>query len=80
MVNTAYLVFLKSYVSFVWMQALDSCISPILGFNGDIPILAIPVLAWPSGDKSTSDPSARTGASALKTQAGMRKATANPTL
>jgi hypothetical protein len=55
------------------MQALDSFISPIAGFEGDIPILVIPVLAWPPGDESTSDPSIGTGASALKTWAGKAK-------
>jgi hypothetical protein len=58
---------------------LDNFISPIPGFNGDIPIPAIPVLTQPPGDESTSDPSARVGASALKTRAGKRKATTNLT-
>jgi hypothetical protein len=35
--------FLKSYYSHVWMHAFDSFMSPILGFEGDIPIPAIPV-------------------------------------
>jgi hypothetical protein len=61
------------------MQALDSFISPIPGFEGDIPIPAIPILAQPPGDESTSDSSAGVSASALKTWAGKRKATANPT-
>jgi hypothetical protein len=58
------------------MHALDSFISPIPGFDGDIPILAISVLARPSGDKPTSDPSTR--ASASKTRVSKQKATANP--
>jgi hypothetical protein len=61
------------------MQTLDNFISPVPGFDGDILILAIPVLARPPGDESTSDPSAGVGASALKTQAGKRNTTANPT-
>jgi hypothetical protein len=59
------------------MQALDNFISPVPGFDGDILILAIPVLARPLGDEPTSGPSA--GANALKTWVGKRKATANPT-
>jgi hypothetical protein len=61
------------------MQALDSFISCIAGFEGDIPILVIPVLAWPPGNESTSDPSIGTGASALKTWVGKRKGTTNLT-
>jgi hypothetical protein len=61
------------------MQALDSIISPIPDFDGDIPTPAIPVSARPPGDESTSDPSNGANASALKTQAGKQKATANPT-
>jgi hypothetical protein len=69
-----FLIPLKSYVSFVWMKVLDSFISPIPRFDGDIPILAIPVLAQPP-----SDPSAGASASGLKTGVGKRKATTNPT-
>jgi hypothetical protein len=61
------------------MQTMDSFISPIPGFNNDIPIQAIPVLAWTPGDESISDPSVRASAITLKTRAGKRKATANPT-
>jgi hypothetical protein len=61
------------------MQALESFISPVPGFDGDILILAIPVSTWPPGDKSMSDPSTEVSASALKTWAGKRKLTANPT-
>jgi hypothetical protein len=50
------------------MQALDNFISPIPGFDGDVPILAITVLAQPLGDESASDPSTETSASATKTQ------------
>jgi hypothetical protein len=38
------------------MQALDNFISPIPGFDDDIPIPAIPVLAWPPSDDPMSDP------------------------
>jgi hypothetical protein len=61
------------------MQALDSFISPIPGFDSDILILAILVLAQPPSDESMSDPSVGASASALKTWVGKRKATANPT-
>jgi hypothetical protein len=61
------------------MQALDNFISLIPSFNGDIPILAIPVSARPPDDESTSDPSIGASASAQKTQAGKQKASANPT-
>jgi hypothetical protein len=60
------------------MQALDSFISPVLGFDGDIPIPDIPVSAWPAGDGSMSDPSIAASANTLKTQAGKREATVNP--
>jgi hypothetical protein len=40
------------------MQALDSFISPIHGFDRDVPILAIPVLTQSLGNEITSDPSA----------------------
>jgi hypothetical protein len=63
----------------VQMQDLDSFISPIPGFKGDIPIPAIPVLARPPGGEDINDPSARATASASKTHASKRKATANPT-
>jgi hypothetical protein len=58
------------------MQALDIFISPVPGFNGDIPILAIPVSVRPPSDQPTSDPSVGASASASKTQAGNWKATA----
>jgi hypothetical protein len=61
------------------MQALASFISPVPGFYGDISIPVILVLARPPGDELASDPFTRAGASALKTRAGKRKATANPT-
>jgi hypothetical protein len=55
------------------MQALDNFISPIPGFDGDILIPAIPVLGQSPGDESTSDPSARVSASALKTRSANGK-------
>jgi hypothetical protein len=55
--------------------ALDSFISPIPGFNGEMSILAIPVSTQPPDDESSSDPSAR----ALRTWVGKQKATTNPT-
>jgi hypothetical protein len=61
------------------MQALDSFISPIPGFDGDIPILTILVLAWPPGDELMSGLSARASASALKTRVGKCKGIAKPT-
>jgi hypothetical protein len=61
------------------MQALDSFISPIPGFEGDILIPAIPILARPPGSESINDPSARANASISKSWAGKRKETANPT-
>jgi hypothetical protein len=61
------------------MQALNNFISPIPGFDDDILILAILILARPLGDESISYPSVRADASALKTRASKRKATANPT-
>jgi hypothetical protein len=61
------------------MQALDNFIAPIPSFDGDIPILIIPILTQPPDDESISDPSARASASASKTRASKRKATANLT-
>jgi hypothetical protein len=61
------------------MQALDNFISPLPDFDGDIPIPAVPVLAWLLGDEPMSDPSAEASASTLKTQVGKWKATANLT-
>jgi hypothetical protein len=49
------------------MQVLDSFISPIPSFDGDILILAVPVLARPPGDEPTSDPSTGASAGTVKT-------------
>jgi hypothetical protein len=59
------------------MQALDNFIFPVPGFDGDILILAVPVLARSPGNEPVSDPSI--GASASKTQVSKHKATANST-
>jgi hypothetical protein len=61
------------------MQALDNFISHVPGFDGDIPLLAILILARPPGDEPKSDPSTGASASASKTRASNRKAIANPT-
>jgi hypothetical protein len=61
------------------MQALDSFISSVPSFDGDIPISAIPVLTRPLGDESMTDPSAGVSASTLKAQANKQKATVHPT-
>jgi hypothetical protein len=55
------------------MQNLDSFISPISGFEGDILVPAIPILARDPGAESSEDPSARSNASALRTRAYKRK-------
>jgi hypothetical protein len=49
------------------MHALDSFISLVLDFYGDITFLTIPVSARPLGDESIGDPLARANASASKT-------------
>jgi hypothetical protein len=63
------------------MQALDNFVSPVLSFDGDITIQAVPALARSPNDEPMSDPSASAGASAigLKTWVGKWKATTNPT-
>jgi hypothetical protein len=61
------------------MQALDIFICPVPGFNDDIPILVILVLAQPPGDEPASDPSTRANASTSKTRSSKRKAAAKPT-
>jgi hypothetical protein len=61
------------------MQDLDSFISPIPGFQGDILISAIPISTRPPGGEANDDPSVGSIADASKTQANRRKATANLT-
>jgi hypothetical protein len=63
----------------VWMLALDSFISPIPGFEGDIPIPAIPVSTRYPSSESASDLSVGAGAGASKTQTGKRKSAATLT-
>jgi hypothetical protein len=61
------------------MPALDNFISPVLGFDGDILIPVVPVLAQLPSDEPTSDPSFGASASASKTRFSKRKAAANAT-
>jgi hypothetical protein len=58
------------------MQALDIFISSIHGFEGDIPIPAIPVSTRSPGGESASDSSAGASVRASKTRTGKRKAVA----
>jgi hypothetical protein len=61
------------------MQALDNFISPIPGFDGDIPILAILVSTRSPGHEPTSDPSICVSANSSKTWVGKRKVATNLT-
>jgi hypothetical protein len=56
---------------------MDIFISPILIFEGNIPIPAILISARPPGDESVTDPFTRASASASKTQVGKWNAAAN---
>jgi hypothetical protein len=58
------------------MQGLDSFISPIPGFEGDIPIPAIPVLTQSPSSESASDLSAGASAGSSKTQTDKQKVAA----
>jgi hypothetical protein len=60
------------------MQDLDNFISPIPSFEGDTPILAIPILARPPGGEAINDPSTQASVGTSKTWASKWKATANP--
>jgi hypothetical protein len=51
------------------MQDLDSFISPIHGFECDIPIPAILISAYDPGAESSEDPSIGSSVSALRIQA-----------
>jgi hypothetical protein len=51
------------------MQALDNFISLVPGFDGDILIPTIPILARSPGDETTSDTSVGAIASTSKTRA-----------
>jgi hypothetical protein len=61
------------------MRALDSFISPVPGFDDDILIPTILVLAQPLGDEPMSDPSTRASASTSKTRVGKWKVTTDLT-
>jgi hypothetical protein len=61
------------------MEALNNLISLVPGFNSDILIPAIPVLARTSSDEPTSDPSIKASANTLKAWVGKWKAAANLT-
>jgi hypothetical protein len=61
------------------MQALDSFISPIPGFEGDISIPAIPISTRSPSGEPTNDSSVGASARASKTQTGKRKEAANAT-
>jgi hypothetical protein len=73
------IVFSKSHNLFVWMQALDNLISPIYRFEGDIPILAIPISTQSPNGESVNDPSVGANARASKTWTGKQKEAANLT-
>jgi hypothetical protein len=60
---------LRSYVLIVRMQDLDNFISPIPGFEGDIPILAIPVSPRPPSGEAINDPTTGASDGASKTWA-----------
>jgi hypothetical protein len=61
------------------MQVMDSFISPIPRFEGDIPILAIPISSQSPGGEPANDPSAGARAGALETQTGKLNAATNLT-
>jgi hypothetical protein len=56
------------------MRELDNFISPIPGFEGDMPIPAIPITARDPGAGSSKDPSTGSSANASRTQAYKQKA------
>jgi hypothetical protein len=60
----------------IQMRVLDNFISPILDFEGDILILAIPILARTPNAESADDASAGPGARSSRTRAGKRKVAA----
>jgi hypothetical protein len=61
------------------MQALDSFICLVLGFDSDILSLAVQFSTWPPSDEPMSDPSTGASANASKTRSSKQKAAANPT-
>jgi hypothetical protein len=60
------------------MQDLDNFISPIPGFEGDVPIPAIPILARDPGVESFKDPPTGSNANTPRTRACKRKAPIDP--
>jgi hypothetical protein len=60
------------------MQDLDSFISPIPGFEGDILIPAIPILTHNPSIESFQDTPARSSAGNPKTREGNRRAPIDP--
>jgi hypothetical protein len=59
---------------------LDSFITPTIpGFEGDVPILAIPLSAHPFDSQIIEDSTVGTSTERLWTQAGKRKASTTPT-
>jgi hypothetical protein len=79
MLNLVFFVFLRSHVLIVGMLDLDSFISPIPGFEGEIMISTIPISARPPGKEAIDGPSTGSSAGTLKTRANKRKATTNLT-
>jgi hypothetical protein len=55
------------------LQALDNFIAPIPGFEGEMPILAVPILARTPSAESVITTSKGPSAGSLKTQAVKRK-------
>jgi hypothetical protein len=70
--------FSKSNSLYVYMDALDSFISPVARFEGDHPIPVILVLAWSPSGESASDPSAGANAEALRRENTKRLSTRCP--
>jgi hypothetical protein len=64
---------LDTYSSYACLQALDNFIAPIPGFEGEMPILAVPILARTPSAESVITTSKGPSARSLKTQAGKRK-------
>jgi hypothetical protein len=62
------------------MQALDSFISSVPSFDGEILIPAILISAQPPGDEPMSDPFTGANVSSLKARVGKWKASAKLTL
>jgi hypothetical protein len=62
------------------MQVLDSFISPIPSFEGDIPIPTVPVSTRSPSDESAGDSMTGASAGSSRTQAEKRKTSATPPL